>query len=141
MKTKILTILATIFMLTGCELNISDNGVLEGSWQMTELQWTGEPPVDMRETLTMWGFQFEILEMRSAKATTIFYRFDHNQGTLTIHTPRYNSNSGRDQLITDPAVLRRYGITDPTEKFVIETANGNNLVLRSDSVRLSFRKY
>lgn len=127
---------------SSCEFEMSDNGVLDGLWQMTEMQKTGEEAKDMRNTGTTWGFNFRLVELRSYTSTSsVLCRFEHKDGHLRIYEPRDQKHDESDVLITDATILNPFGLYTTSEDFQIEALTSSNLTIKSDKVRLKFRKY
>lgn len=142
MTKKIFYILTTLLLMTSCEFEMSDNGTLDGLWQMTEMQETGKEAVDMRETGTIWGFQFRLLELRNkSKQNGILCRFEHKGNHLRIYEPYNQEHDVQDTPITDPIVLNPFGLYTLDEDFNIETLTNNEMILVSNRTRLKFRKY
>lgn len=142
MTKKIFYILTTLLLMTSCEFEMSDNGTLDGLWQMTEMQETNKDVVDMRETGITWGFNFKLLEIRD-KSMVFGYlcRFEHKDGHLRVYEPREQKHMEYDKLIIDPIVLNPFGIYTNDENFKIEVLTEDCMILVSEKTRLKFRKY
>lgn len=131
-----------VFLFASCEFEMSDNGDLDGLWQMTEMQETGKEAVDMRETGITWGFNFKLLEIRD-KSMGYGYlcRFEHKDGHLRVYEPREQKHMEYDRLITDPVILNPLGLYTTDEDFQIEALTSSCMILVSEKTRLKFRKY
>lgn len=139
---KIFYILTILFFMTSCEIEMSDNGNLDGLWQMTEMQETGKEAIDMRETGTIWGFQFRLLELRSKSNQYGFLcRFEHKDGHLKVYEPYIQKHDESDNPVTDATILNPFGLYTTSEDFQIEALTSSCLTIKSDKVRLKFRKY
>lgn len=139
---KFIYMFATLFIMTSCEIEMSDNGDLDGFWQMMEMHDIDGNTIDMRETGTIWAFQFNLLELRSrADQNGIICRFEHKADHLRVYDPRVQRHIDSDKPVTDPIILNPFGIYTLDEDFKIETLNGDYMTLVSEKVRLKFRKY
>lgn len=139
---KIFYILTILFLMTSCDIEMSDNGNLDGLWQMTEMQETGKEAIDMRETGTIWGFQFRLLELRNKSNQYGFLcRFEHKDGHLRVYEPYDQKHDESDDPVTDATILNPFGLYTTSEDFQIEALTSSNLTIKSDKVRLKFRKY
>ena len=136
--TKIgLLLLAVVVMtlMTGCEIYGSDNGALDGFWQLTEMtvcedgEQTG--PTDMRESGIYWGVQGDLLRI----GCTYFY-FEYSGHTLRV----WNPYSG-DTYVEDASEQKRYGLYNLEEIFTVEQLTGSEMTQKTELVKLCFRKY
>lgn len=134
-----------LFMLSSCKVVTSNNGKLDGLWQVTtmvNLQ-TGEV-IDGRDVGKglNWAFQGDLLMMRGEKE--LVFRFEHAGETLKVHKPylsgRYTETAD-DTPITDASQLNVYGIYKLEEYFKILQLTSDDMQLESANVRLTFRKY
>ena len=107
MKKIGLLLLAVVVMtlMTGCEIYGSDNGALDGFWQLTEMSvWEdGEQtgPTDMRESGIYWGVQGDLLRIDGT-----YFDFEYSGHTLRV----WNPYSG-DTYVEDASELKRYDST------------------------------
>lgn len=142
MVKKIIYIFTTLFIMTACDVEMSNNGKLDGLWQMTEMQVTGEEAIDMRETGTIWAFQFRLLELRNKiNLNGVLCRFEQNGDNLRVYEPREQKHMEYDRLITDSILLVPFGLNTTDEDFRIETLTSSHMVLVSKKARVRFRKY
>lgn len=147
MKQRGISLIISViaFLLTGCEIHRSDNGDLDGLWQMTIVEdlMTGETK-DARDIQVTWGIQGTLLEMRSSEPPVIYAEFEHGDGILVLRefcfSGRHDSDWG-DKPVQDPADLNVYGIYRLEEYFKVLELNGDVMRLESARVRLLFRKY
>lgn len=136
-------LLLTCF-LTSCHFVTSDNGDLDGLWQLRVIEDLSTGVVtDGRDDDVTWAFQGNLLSTRN-KRTELLFRFNHAGNTLVLSNPYF---SGRftsllnDTLITDVSQLADFKIYRLEEHFEILQLDGDNMCLQSDRVRMSFRKY
>lgn len=142
MMKKLLYILTTALLLSACEMEMSDNGNLDGLWQMTEMQIDNQAPVDMRTTGTVMGVQFNLMYIHNSTGGIQTYsRFSNEGGYLRLYDFREKKHDVSDFPIEDPTLLNVYGIFSLDERFKIETLTSSNMILKSDRSLLKFRKY
>ena len=137
MKKIGLLLLAVVVMtlMTGCEIYGSDNGALDGFWQLTEMTvWEdGEQtgPTDMRESGIYWGVQGDLLRIGCT-----YFDFEYSGHTLRV----WNPYSG-DTYVEDASELKRYGLYNLEEIFTVEQLTVSEMTLKTELVKLCFRKY
>ena len=131
----------TIF--ASCDLHMSNNGVLDGFWQLKTIEKLNGCTQEMYPLPMYWSFEAELMQVcnKDDHNFGIFFRFDKSNGNLRLYSPVKNERSEGDIVITDASKLYRYGIFHLDETFTIETLNSENMVLHSDSIRAIFRKY
>ena len=124
-----------ITLLYSCDIQGSDNGALDGFWQLTEMTvWedgvqTG--PTDMRESGIYWGVQGDLLRIG-----TTYFDFEFTGHNLRIWNPFRG-----DTYVEDASELKRYGFYSLEETFTVEQLTGSEMTLRSERVKLHLRKY
>jgi hypothetical protein len=130
--------------LVSCELESSDNGNLDGFWQLyqTDTLTTGGV-TDMRSAPAYWAVQHHLLEIKHVANTqmNVLFSFAHQGDSLILSDPYFNNRDSSDIKITDAALLHPYGISRLRESFFVEQLNGNRMRLRTDRLRFHFRKY
>lgn len=145
MKRILLTMMGVALALTACELETSTNGDLDGFWQLTQVDTlsTGGQ-TDMRMTGVTWSFQGRIMELRIAKKSTekpVICQFSHDGDSLRVYNPYIIDRVNDDKIITDVKPMQLYGFSKPEENFFFLQLNSKTMVLRSEQLQLSFRKY
>lgn len=140
MKHKYLSILIsfTLMLLTGCEIWSSDNGDLDGLWQMTlmeDLQ-TGET-TDVRTRQLTWGVQGPLIEFGGGR--DVIAKFELTGTSLVLRD--FSFNGVENKPVEDLSVLRVYGINRLEEYFKVLVLDSDEMRLESADVRLTFRKY
>lgn len=140
-------IISLLLMLGSCEIETSDNGKLDGFWQLATITTIATEEVEdvTAEGLT-WGFQGRLLQLREATLemgyfTNILCRFEQTNTTLTVSSPVYNNRDTGDPAVEDIAELRRFGISALTETFTIVELTSSRLKLKSPTLQLELRKY
>ena len=139
-----LMMLAALCGLASCEFEPSDNGELDGLWQMVSVDTlsTGKS-TDLREQSMSWGFQGEILELRykGDENMDIIYSFQHTTDSLFLANPYFVKRDSGDIAIEDTEIISLYGINRVDERFKVRSINHDRLVLETSALRLLFRKY
>lgn len=123
--------------------NIDESGKLGGYWHLRRIDTLATSGVcDMSESPVFWAVQGEILEVRDVeKEEFVMFRYDHQGNTLALSDARVNQRELGDSAITDVDILRPYGINSVDETMTIETLDGSNMVLKSDLLKLYFKKF
>ncbi len=116
----------------------SDNGDLDGMWQLTgrvELP-SGEQTADKRSRI-YWHVQMNLMKLEDKNLDTFYLaHFRHTADSLLIedvHQSPFDS-------IVPLTKLAHYGV-EPDGKFRIETLDAERMVLRNEKRILTFRKY
>ena len=127
--------------LGSCTLETSNNGHLDGFWQLYSLDsLSSGTSVDMRGSHVFWSIQVRLLEARNSDGR-ILLRFNYTGDSLFLSNPYANARDSSDIKITDVAKLAPLGINKLEEHFAVKTLNSDNMTLESPTLRLYFRKY
>ena len=144
MRKLVYIMLAMLALTTSCELEMSDNGDLDGYWLMysADTLATGGT-ADTRGMGIFWAVQMRLLEMVDTKgeARKVFFRFDHAGDSLFLSDPYIDNRDSNDIKITDPALLHHYGLSSLEPHLKIERLSSDRMTLVSDRLRMYFRKY
>ena len=129
-------------LISACDVESSDNGALDGFWQLAYLEEGGER-VDMRQSGITWAFQGELLELRDVTKVnqTFLLSFEHGSGTLRVYAPFFLDRDNDDIPVDNVNYLLPYGIRQLDERFSVVRLDGDAMILRSDHCLLEFRKY
>ena len=133
-----------MIMISSCTLDSSDNGALDGYWQLSSIDTLANGhSVNMRDSGIFWAFNFNLLVTRSTKEPLgeILYDFENTDDNLILSNPYILYRDSSDIKVTDVNLLKKYGVNSLLETFTIEHLNSNKMVLQSNLVRLNFRKY
>lgn len=147
MKKMIITLcLAFIVMiLSSCGdfLETSDNGKLDGLWQLTRIDTLGTGgSLDVTSDRKYLAVQAGFLEVRDADmAERYMFRFSYDGDQLVLSDARLNDRSLGDPEVADVGVLMPYGINRLSVTFKVEKLTGSRLVLVSSTLRLIYRKF
>ena len=96
-----------------------------------------------------WGVQFKLISVYDIdKEGTFGYylRFKQTRDQIVTHAPYKNNwhqdvENGGDHPIDDPTQLAPYGINNLEEEFVKEKLDGGQMILRSKTLRLKFKRF
>lgn len=139
-------LLAAVFLLplASCSMfNTDDSGDLGGYWHLTRVDTLATAGVcDMSKAPVYWSVQGKILEVRNVDTGVfVMFRYAHEGSTLSLSDVRYNQRERDDEAISDVDVLRPYGINSLTESFTVEQLDGSRMTLKSEMLKLYFKKF
>lgn len=140
---KITFLFAAFLLLTSCEIEFSNNGKLDGFWQMIAVDTLAtQHTSDLKTSGRTWAFQGRLLEMRDTKGgySDLYFSFEHRGDSLFLDSPYLSDRDVDDIKITDVNIVRPYGVNGLKEGFEIESLSNNKLILRSKTLRLMLRK-
>lgn len=137
--------IGTLLLLIACDWESSDNGNLDGFWQMTDVDTlaTGEHE-NVKEKALTWSFQGRIMEVRQAthKGTPIYiFKFSHEGDILKTYNPYLNDRDKEDPIVEDVKDIEPFGFTALSQQFNVLKLTSSRLILQSPTLRLTFRKY
>lgn len=136
---------AVMATLSSCSWFETDNaGDLEGLWHVRSVEFKADgTKTDLSSERYYWAFQKKLLQMedKEGKAATFLWRFQKEENKLTISQPyRYDRENG-DEPLESTDLLAPYFIENLEETFTIEHLGSGTMLLSSETVRLSFRKF
>ena len=146
MKRIYIYMIGVVLLLAGCDVEGSDNGHLDGFWQMTSKtdQYAKCGAVDMRDSGITWAFQGKLLELRDVKKVhqDILGNFEHQGGTLSV-SHFYLVDRDKGDILIDDAIsyLEPYGVGHVQERFKVVELNSSEMILESERFLLKFQKY
>ena len=144
MKRILLTLpLFGLLSFSSCDLEMSDNGKLDGFWQLAHIDTIGGGGCDMVPSRIFWSVQLHLLQLsdHSGRNSTYLLRFEQGDTHLRVYDPYLSARNEGDKPLDDAAVLHPYGIQSLDELFVIEGLDNKNLTLKSSLLRLQFNRY
>lgn len=129
--------------LSSCSLHHDDSGDLGGYWHLTGIDTLATSGhCDMSKAPVFWAVQGAILEARDVdKGEFVMFRYNRENSILSLYDARYNNRNIGDEQITDVAVLQPYGINKLEESFTVEALSSSRMILRSDMLKLYFKKF
>ena len=146
MKRLLIYIIGVVLLTTACEFHASDNGDLDGFWQLSSVDTlaTGGS-ADLRYEQLSWSFQGHFVELRDALdymlAGDIIGRFQHHGDSLTLSDFYFSKRDSGDIKLQHPEPLRHYGVSRLQQSFHVLQLNSSRMTLQSDSLRLNLRRY
>ena len=152
-KGLLKTIIATlaIVSLASCEIETSDNGDFDGFWHLERVDTLATGGTcDLSKKRVFWGVQYKLISVYDTdKEGTFGYylRFTQTRDKIVTKSPYKNSwhqdngEDGGDIPVDDPTQLAPYGINNLEEEFVKEKLNGGQMILRSKTLRLKFKRF
>lgn len=137
------TILATLTTFTSCDLETSSAaGDFNGLWHLIRIDTLATGGVlDLKNEKRFWAFQNKLMQGddKSGNHDIILMRFNQTKTMLTLHTPYlYDQNNG-DFPLSESTLLKPYGINNIEEVFQVIKLRGNNMVLQSETLKLTFK--
>lgn len=142
--SSLLSFVLSSILLISCELEVLDNGRMDGNWQLRQIDTLATEGIcDMTDSLIYWGVQDELLQVRDIDNSNqrIFFRYHLDADSLTIHSPYWAVTKNELVPVEDIETLRPLGITDTIEYFHIDELNSGTMILKNIVFRLHFRKY
>lgn len=130
-------------MLTGCTLETSGNGKLDGYWHMTAVDTIATGGTcDLSQKRLFWGVQAKLINLsdRDDLSYNFFMRFEYAKTTLRLYEPYLNDRIEGDPVIEDAEKLEPFGIEGLEQSFIIEELKGKKMTLASENLRLHFEK-
>ncbi|MCK8622849.1 lipocalin-like domain-containing protein [Prevotella sp. E13-27] len=145
---KIIYMLFAMVLMTSCDLETSDNGDLDGFWQLAQLDsltTSGDvkSTTDMRHSGWYWCVQHKLLEIRDCNDAShnIFFRFEKTSNTLRLYSPISDNRAISDSIVSNPNTLKPLGIQSLDETMTIEQMTSEKMVLNNRVLRFHLRKY
>ena len=158
MKTRntifALAIAMALNLLASCEIETSDNGHLDGLWHLEQVDTlsTGGS-ADYSKRYIFWGTQYKLMyvyDYENSGIGTYSLRFSQTSDSLHItkvYLNHWHEDSGMGGQGGDIPVetvndsIRHFGINELPEGFAKEKLTGSNMILRSKTLRLKFKKF
>lgn len=141
---KTLYIFLSCTLLIACDLEIPDNGNLDGNWQLRQIDTLAtNGRCDMTYSYVYWGIENQLLQVRDIDNNNlrIFFRFKRESNELTIHSPYRVITKDELTPVEDTEILLPIGITGTEDHFIIENLSSSSMILKNVDYRLHFRKY
>ena len=143
-KISFVVLLLLAMLATSCELDLSNNGKLDGYWRMMRVDTleTGGS-LDLSQKLIFWSFDVRLMEVvdRNPPYADYLMHFSHERDSLFLMDAHKYKQETVDSLVTDTKELEPFGINRLKDKFAVEKLTGSKMTLRSETVRLWFDKY
>ena len=138
-------LIASLLLLVGCKLETSGNGALDGYWKLSAVDTlaTGGT-TDLTDASIFWSVQKNLLTVRDnndASNKEYVFRFAHTDSTLVLTDGQLYNRSSGNTTVEDMSVLHPFGIYHQTENFKIDHLTHRRMYLRSNNLRLIFKKF
>lgn len=139
-------LIMTLGWLSSCEIESSSKGNLYGFWHLVSIDSlysdTPQGNVDYSQKLLFWAFQVHLVELmdQNQEHSPIVCRFEREGDSLFFDTPYYLDRAAGDPPVTELERMNYYGLNSMTPRMLIESLSQNKLVIKTDVVRLRFRK-
>ncbi len=138
-------IICAMLLYPACsDFHTSDNGELDGFWQLTDVDSLDNGhSADVRELKVFWAVQANLLEVRDLRGrhVNVFFRFDHRGNQLTLFDPVADDRDISDSIVTDVSTIWFYGLSHLRETLQVPQLNNGRMTLESERLRMYFRKY
>jgi hypothetical protein len=145
MKKMLFPLVLAAMLGAACDnFHASDNGKLDGFWQLTAVDTLKNGvTVDVREKRIFWAVQANLLEIRdiSGNGINVFFRFSHQGNSLILSDPVADKRIISDSTVTDASTIRRYGISQLRDTLQVLQLTDEKMTLESRLQRMFFRKY
>lgn len=139
-------LIMTLGWLSSCEIESSSKGNLYGFWHLVSIDSlysdTPQGNVDYSQKLIFWAVQAHLVELmdQTLEHSPIVCRFEREGDSLFFDTPYYLDRSIGDSLVAEIERMNYYGLNAMRPHMLIESLSQNKLVIKTDVVRLRFRK-
>jgi hypothetical protein len=139
---KILILFAALVTITlgSCTIDASDNGDLDGNWQLMRVDTIGGGSKDTKNWQIFYAVQFRLLSVSAYSYPVgnggFMFHFDHTADSLKLSTAAADGSNMYDLKTIEP-----FGLTSLNEHFKVQLLNSDNMVLESKKLRLTFRKF
>ena len=143
---RVLLILFAMLSFCSCSIDLetSDNGDLDGYWHMQSVDsLENGNRLDYSDNIMFWAVQVRLIEVRDRSDVLGAYllQFNHIGDSLFLSNPRKNDKNTGDPVVEDVDKLRPFGINELGEHFKIEQLTSSKMVLKSKTLRISFKKF
>ncbi|MGN0068866.1 MAG: lipocalin-like domain-containing protein [Alloprevotella sp.] len=146
---RIVMTVALALVLVGCDVETSGNGDFDGFWHLERIDTLATGGVlDLSGQRLFWGVQYRLINMKDydTPSANYYLRFSLKGKELQLSEPYHNywhedEDRGGDRPLTDTTLLRPFGINGLDSPFEVETLKGGSMQLKSETLRLRFRKF
>lgn len=144
---------AAVALLAACSIDLetSGNGAFDGYWHLERVDTLATGGTcDLSQHRVFWGVQSRLISVSDIDADGsrgYYLRFRQTADSIVTYSPYKNNwhqdqgDDGGDVPVEDPSVLAPYGIGALEEHFAKERLKGGTMVLRSERLRLWFKRF
>jgi hypothetical protein len=137
----------TLCLTAACENKWPRNGHLDGQWQLLTVEHDGHI-LDMKDRQLYLSFQLDLIQLNNSGNQQRYYGYFRHTGDTIIFRQfsdiaEYDTKND-DNLPVSPRHrqwLKDWGYYADPDTFRIEQLSHNDMVLRSDSARIVYRKF
>jgi hypothetical protein len=144
MRRIFLNTLYLAVLCASCSVERSDNGQLDGFWQLKTVDTLSTGGVaDMRESQMTWAFQGGLVEFRHApnRDKDYYMSFVHKGDSLLLFGAYHLLREQGDTLLQSATLLAPFGVTRLNQGFRILELGSQQMCLRSEDLKLTLRRY
>lgn len=134
---KALILIITIFALISCR-NSLINGKLDGMWQLMKIEKENGEDLNTKEDRIYYNVQLHLISLTKIGVAEYIGRFNHVQDSLFIYDFRVDKNNA---TLATKEELAPFGLNEVSERFEVEKMDSKDMVLKSKTARLVFRKF
>ena len=142
-KQLLLVLMGFCLLNVSCELEMSDNGKLDGFWLLRTVDTlANERTTDVREQLVSWAFQGRLMQAKQGtRPDEVLFSFEHRGDSLILFNPYFSDREVDDVEVTDANDLHFVGIQKLNERYKVLELSNSTMRLQSGELRLTFKKY
>lgn len=143
MKKFIYLVVAVCMLTTACDIERSDNGDLDGLWQLRAADTLATGGMaDLHASQTWWAFQGKIVHMHDSVAAhpDVVGHFVCTASTLTLLDLSFSVREQGDVRVEDADALNAMGLHSLNEDMRLLTLNASTMVVETSRLRLHFKK-
>ena len=136
-----------MLLLAGCDIHTSDNGKLDGFWQLTQTDTLGNGRTeDMRNRQIFWSVQADIVRVADLKEVhaehvPVFFHFEHKGDQLRLFDPVADKRELSDSIVNSVETVSYYGLGHLDETFRVLLLEETKMTLENERLRMYFRKF
>ncbi len=138
----ILLTMTVLAFISSCEMESSHGGDLDGYWHLQRIETTQGHAADYQDKRVFWAIQGHLIQLtdRDYQHAFLVSRYVRQGDSLILEHPYIDDRNHGDPEITDPEILRFYGLLPVSSRYHIETLNSDRMSLSADTLSLHFRK-
>lgn len=139
----IMATIAVVALMAGCDINDSENGDLDGFWHLVTVDSIANGRMaDYSEKGIYWSFQGKLYNLKSFDDSypDIVGHFRMEGDSIFLEDTYLDRRLEGDIKVHSAETLTRYGVNTINEHFMVEGLSGSKMTLRSNTLRLKFKK-
>jgi hypothetical protein len=150
--------LLAISLCTACD-KMPDNGQLDGMWQLMSIETADGQILNVKEQQHYWSFRLRLVQFTTSRTfdgTKYYAHFSREGGNIVLTDfcleTRYEKDTDDNEWISSEKadLLHPWGVYGQADEtlsqkikatYQVEALSDTRLVLKSDQVRLTLRKF